>query len=422
MTYEETLNFLYAQLPMFQREGKSAFKKDLTNTIALCDALGNPERGFKSIHVAGTNGKGSSSHMLSAILQAAGYKVGLYTSPHLKSFTERIRINGQEILEGNVVEFVEKIKPTIEKIQPSFFELTVAMAFDYFRNEEVDVAIIEVGLGGRLDSTNILSPEACLITNIGMDHMDMLGDTLPMIATEKAGIIKKNTPVVISQKQEETTTIFTDIANEKQASIYFSEEIYRWENQDLLKHNETFLENVVLGVKGNYQKHNALGVITLIEVLNSLGTFEISKYSILKGLENITSLSGIKGRWQTLQESPLMITDVGHNEDGWKFVLEQISSLNFDKLWIVLGVVQEKDLPNMLTKLPKNAYYFYCKPNVPRGLDALKLEEEAKKIGLKGNVIEDVNEAISAAKAQANKEDLIFIGGSTFVVAEIAEL
>ncbi|WP_044204991.1 folylpolyglutamate synthase/dihydrofolate synthase family protein [Flammeovirga sp. OC4] len=422
MTYQETLDFLYAQLPMFQREGKSAFKKDLSNTIALCEALEHPENTFKSVHVAGTNGKGSSSHILSAVLQSAGYKVGLYTSPHLKSFTERVKINGKPIAEDKVVEFVEGIKTHIEEIKPSFFELTVAMAFDHFRNEKVDIAIIEVGLGGRLDSTNVINPEVSLITNIGMDHMDMLGNTLELIAAEKAGIIKPNTPVVISQKQEETTTVFLDKSSKENAPITFAEEVYQWEGANLLKNGSPFLENVELEAKGNYQRHNALGVLSVIDQLNQKGDYSISKEAIEEGFKNLSALSGLKGRWQTLQTAPLTITDVGHNEDGWRFVLDQISTLEFKKLWMVLGVVQEKDLPNMLSKLPKDAYYYYCKPNVPRGLDASILGEEATKIGLKGEVISDVNVAIQAAKSNASKEDLVFIGGSTFVVAEIDEL
>ncbi|NME66901.1 bifunctional folylpolyglutamate synthase/dihydrofolate synthase [Flammeovirga aprica] len=422
MTYQETLDFLYAQLPMFQREGKSAFKKDLSNTIALCEALDHPENAFKSVHVAGTNGKGSSSHILSAVLQSAGYKVGLYTSPHLKSFTERVKINGQPIAEDKVVEFVGGIKMHIEEIQPSFFELTVAMAFDHFRNEKVDIAIIEVGLGGRLDSTNVISPEVSLITNIGMDHMDMLGNTLELIAGEKAGIIKADTPVVVSQKQEETTPVFLEKSSQEKAPITFAEEVYQWNASNIMKSNQIFLEDVVLEAKGNYQKHNALGVLSIIDALNQKGDFFISKEAIKEGFKNLSALSGLEGRWQTLQTAPLMITDVGHNEDGWRFVLDQISTLKFNKLWMVLGVVQEKDLPNMLSKLPVEAYYFYCKPNVPRGLDASVLGEEAEKIGLKGEVISDVNEAIQAAKEKASEEDLIFIGGSTFVVAEIENL
>ncbi|AZQ61337.1 bifunctional folylpolyglutamate synthase/dihydrofolate synthase [Flammeovirga pectinis] len=422
MTYQETLDFLYSQLPMFQRDGKSAFKKDLSNTIALCNFLGNPEKKFKSIHVAGTNGKGSSSHMLSAILQAAGYKVGLYTSPHLKSFTERVRINGQEISETDVVAFTEKVKPAIEEIHPSFFELTVAMAFDHFAEQEVDIAVIEVGLGGRLDSTNIINPEACLITNIGLDHMDMLGNTLRMISKEKAGIIKEGTPVIISQKQIETTPVFTEVALEKKAPLFFAEHHLSWKGNALLKNNENYISDLEIGVKGNYQKHNVLGVLMLIDQLYKKGAFSISKEAIKKGLKDVVALSGLKGRWQLLQQNPLVITDVGHNEDGWRFVLEQLQEQEFDKLYMVLGVVQEKDLPSMISKLPKDAYYFFCKPNVPRGLSAEVLTEEAQKLGLKGECIPDINTAINVAKQRATAKDLVFIGGSTFVVAEINEL
>ncbi|NLR90287.1 bifunctional folylpolyglutamate synthase/dihydrofolate synthase [Flammeovirga agarivorans] len=422
MTYQETLDFLFAQLPMFQREGKSAFKKDLTNTIALCKALGHPEKKFKSIHVAGTNGKGSSSHLTASILQESGLKVGLYTSPHLKSFTERIRINGLNISEQKVIDFVEEIKPIIEEVQPSFFELTVAMAFDHFAKENVDVAVIEVGLGGRLDSTNVISPEACLITNIGLDHMDMLGTTLRQISKEKAGIIKSETPVVISQKQVETSPIFLEVAQEKNAPLIFAENHFSWDVNNLLKDGKEYLHDVEIGVKGNYQRHNVIGVIALMKVLNDHQLFKVTSDQISLGLKKVVENTGLKGRWQILQQSPKVITDVGHNEDGWKFVLGQIAEETFEKLHIVLGVVKEKDLPNMLSKLPSNAYYYYCKPNVPRGLEAKILEEEAKKLGLEGIRVDDVNQAIVKAKDQANANDLIFIGGSTFVVAEVNEL
>ncbi|OHX66244.1 bifunctional folylpolyglutamate synthase/dihydrofolate synthase [Flammeovirga pacifica] len=422
MNYQETLDFLYAQLPMYQRDGKSAFKKDLTNTLALCSFLDNPERKFKSIHVAGTNGKGSSSHLMASILQEAGYKVGLYTSPHLKSFTERVRINGVGISEQQVIDFVEKVKPAIEEIQPSFFELTVAMAFDHFALEEVDVAIIEVGLGGRLDSTNVIKPEACLITNIGMDHMDMLGNTLKKIGREKAGIIKSETPVIISQKQPETSGVFMEMAQEKNAPLVFAENYLHWKEKDIYLKNEVYLKEAEIGVKGDYQKHNSLGVIALSYYLNEHNSFDISKDHIQKGLANVVDNTGLKGRWQVLQQQPKIITDVGHNEDGWRFVLNQLQREEYDHLHIVLGVVVEKDLPNMLSKLPQEATYYFCKPNVPRGLEADVLFKAAQEIGLKGESISDVNQAISKAKEQAKSTDLIFIGGSTFVVAEINEL
>ncbi|ANQ49333.1 bifunctional folylpolyglutamate synthase/dihydrofolate synthase [Flammeovirga sp. MY04] len=422
MNYQETLDFLYAQLPMYQREGKAAFKKDLTNTIELCKFLGNPENKFKSIHIAGTNGKGSSSHLMASVLQEAGYKVGLYTSPHLKNFTERVRINGVEMSENEVIDFVERVKPAIEKIQPSFFELTVAMAFDHFANQSVDFAVIEVGLGGRLDSTNVIRPEACLITNIGFDHMDMLGNTLRKIAREKAGIIKTETPVVVSQKQEETSGVFMETALEKNAPLVFAENHLSWKGNNVLLKDSVLLEHVEIGVKGDYQKHNALGVIALSYYLNEYQIADIELEAITKGLLSVVENTGLKGRWQVLGHQPKIITDVGHNEDGWRFVLNQLQREEYNNLHIVLGVVVEKDLPNMLSKLPADAHYYFCKPNVPRGLEAQILFDAAKELGLKGECISDVNEAIFKAKSNANQQDLIFIGGSTFVVAEINEL
>lgn len=427
MTYEETLEYMYSQLPMYQKVGKTAFKKDLGNTLAFCEALGNPHTKFKSIHVGGTNGKGSSSHTIASILQEAGYKVGLYTSPHLKSFTERIRINGKPIPEQEVIRFVETQKGNIEKIAPSFFEMTVAMSFDYFAKEKVDFAVIEVGLGGRLDSTNIIQPEASLITNIGLDHVDMLGDTLPKIAFEKAGIIKANTPAVISESHAETRLVFEQSAKEKQAPIYFATDTYRseWTASNTLhvfKGDTLFFKNINPALKGWSQRKNILGVVQLIEALNQKLSTPITLAQIKAGIENAVQNTGIKGRWQTLSNNPLTICDVGHNEDGITQILAQINSLTFKQLHIVFGVVNDKDLDKILGLLPKEASYYFCKPNVPRGLDAQILFDEAKKQGLNGQLISDVNQAIQTAQENADKDDLVFIGGSTFVVAEVEGL
>ncbi|MEH0154154.1 folylpolyglutamate synthase/dihydrofolate synthase family protein [Limibacter armeniacum] len=428
MTYEQALDYMYNQLPMFQRVGAAALKKDLSNTIALCHALDNPHNKFKSIHIAGTNGKGSSSHFTAAILQAAGYKVGLYTSPHLKSFTERIRINGESIPEDKVIAFVEKNQQTLEQIKPSFFEMTVAMAFNHFAEEKVDYAVIEVGLGGRLDSTNIITPEACLITNISMDHTDILGDTIQAIAAEKAGIIKQHIPVAISESQEEIRALFEEKATSLQADIAFASDYYSLTKTDALnevsiqKENIPFLEKVTLGLSGYYQYKNVLGVLQLIEMLNPKLPTPITLEHIRTGFSEVVSLTGIKGRWQQISTQPTIICDVGHNEGGLTYILEQLNHQEFEHLHMVLGVVIEKDLKKVLPLFPKDATYYFCKPNVPRGLDAEVLQKAATQHGLSGIVIPDVNQAIEAAKQHANPQDLIFIGGSTFVVAEVNEL
>lgn len=410
MDYQQTLEYLFRALPMYQRIGKSAYKKNLDNTLALCEALGNPQNKFKTVHVAGTNGKGSSSHMLSAILQSAGYKTGLYTSPHLKSFTERIRIDGDQITQQAVIDFVNDHKVLIEEIKPSFFEITVAMAFDYFARQFVDIAVIEVGLGGRLDSTNVISPEVSLITNIGLDHQEMLGDTLEAIAVEKAGIIKKKVPVVIGKRQPETRVVFEKAAKKLNSPIIFAEEAY--------SNNRNSFE---LQLKGNYQHQNVSGVLAVVNLLNANG-FNISSDDIKYGLANTVDLTGIKGRWQKLQEQPLMICDTGHNVDGIQMILKQILRIPHKELHIVWGMVDDKDSRPMLSLLPKDGKYYFCQANVPRAKKAQLLYEEAGKFGFKGEIVEDVNNAIAAAKQQANKDDLIFIGGSTFVIAEIADL
>lgn len=416
---------------MFQRVGAVAYKADLTNTISLCTALDNPQLRFKSIHIAGTNGKGSSSHMMAAILQSAGYKTGLYTSPHLKEFTERIKINGVEIDQEYIIDFVNRIKKEIEKIQPSFFEITVAMAFDYFAFHKVDFAVIETGLGGRLDSTNVITPIVSLITNIGYDHMDILGYTLPAIAKEKAGIIKEGIPAVISELQAEVEPVFCAKAAEVNADIVFASKIFSTKEKvnakdssltlDVYDHGELVFSNLNPELKGDYQKKNIPGVLMSIKVLQKLG-YRITTQNIQNGIENVIKLTGLKGRWQKLGEYPLIICDTGHNVDGLKDVVHQIRAQKFKNLFIVLGMVKDKDISNVIRLLPREAYYFFCQATIPRALEAKFLAEKAKAAGLQGEVVQDVNKAIAAAKSKAGKEDFIFIGGSTFVVAEIDNL
>lgn len=428
-TYPEAVEYLYTNLPMFQRVGAVAYKKDLTNTLALCEALGNPQHTFKSVHVAGTNGKGSSSHMLASILQEAGYKTGLYTSPHLKDYTERIRINGQTIEQQFVVDFLNRIQPSIESIKPSFFEITVALAFDYFASKQVDIAIVEVGLGGRLDSTNVIKPEVSLITNIGWDHTDLLGDTLPKIAVEKAGIIKPQVPVVISQRQEETTEVFKHKAELEDTSLCYAEDFYKvvWKSHNPFDgftaywNNNFFFDTDHFGLGGLYQHWNIQGVLMAAELLNEQG-FVLPIDSIKRGIEQVIINTGLRGRWQRLQENPTVICDTGHNKDGIEQVVAQLKTLSYKTLHIVIGMVREKDALSVLKLLPAEAKYYFCQASIPRAEEAKVLAEKALSLGLKGEVIPDVNEAIAVAKRNAAKDDLIFIGGSTFVVAEINEL
>ncbi len=428
MNYQETLDYLFNSLPMFQRVGASAFRKDLKSTILLCDHLGNPERKFKSIHVAGTNGKGSSSHSLAAIFQSAGYKTGLYTSPHLKSFTERIRINGLEITPDLVVQFVEENQSFLEDLKPSFFEMTVGMAFWYFVQEEVDIAIIEVGMGGNFDSTNIITPELSLITNIGFDHVQFLGDTLPLIAGEKAGIIKKNVPVVISETHEETKDVFMNKAADMNAPITFADQNWKAvkDSEEDGKANYKIVSNdnsrnLTFGLNGNYQKYNLPGILESVAQMRDLG-WELPNEAVLEGLKNITELTGLKGRWQTLSSDPTVICDTGHNEAGFREILAQLETYSYAKLWLVLGMVQDKDISKVLSMLPKSANYVFCEAKLPRALPADQLAEKAVSVGLKGEIIPDINEALAFARKNAAEDDLIFVGGSTFVVAEIEEL
>ncbi|PKP25612.1 MAG: tetrahydrofolate synthase [Bacteroidetes bacterium HGW-Bacteroidetes-2] len=405
MKYSETIAWLFSQLPMYQRVGAIAFKKDLNNTIALTNYLGNPEKDFKSIHVAGTNGKGSVSHMLASVLQDAGYQVGLYTSPHLKDFRERIRINGKPISQREVINFVKEHKPFFETHALSFFEMTVGLAFQSFSNHKVDIAIIEVGLGGRLDSTNVITPEISVITNIGKDHTQFLGTTLAEIAWEKAGIIKTNIPVVIGESQIETKPVFEKIAEEKFAPIIFAENIP--------------VKKYVLDLLGSYQEKNYKTAVVAINTLTQYSNFTIAESNIENGLKRVAKNTGLQGRWQILNKFPKVICDTAHNAEGLQYVSKQLQEEWYIKLHMVLGVVADKDLEAILPMFPKKAIYYFCKPNIPRGLDASVLMQKAMPFGLKGNFYPSVQDAFSAALKAAKVPDVIFIGGSTFVVAEI---
>jgi len=417
---------------MFQRVGASAYKADLTNTIALCTHLGNPQNHFKSIHVAGTNGKGSTSHALASIFQAAGYKTGLYTSPHLKSFTERIRINGEEISKEDVVEFVATHKDFLDQLQPSFFEMTVGLAFWYFAKEAVDIAIIEVGMGGRLDSTNVISPELCVITNIGFDHTQFLGNTLSLIAGEKAGIIKPSVPVIVSHTQKEIQAVFLQKAAEVNASLVFADQY--WEvtpmqipDQHVSQGAKFQVKGRVgtfeldFGLKGDYQRHNLPGILEAVEQLRNQG-WKLSEEALHLGLARVSEQTGLKGRWQILQTHPLLIVDAGHNEAGIVEVVNQLKKYPYSQLWMVIGMVNDKDSSKVLDLLPKDATYIFCQASIPRAMDAVVLASKALEKGLMGQVIPKVTDAIEFARKNAGADDLIFIGGSTFVVAEIEDL
>ena len=405
MTYLETVNWMFNQLPMYQNQGASAYRKDLTNTILLASHLENPERNLKCIHVAGTNGKGSASHMLASILQEAGYKVGLYTSPHLKDFRERIKINGQEISEIFVCDFIAKNKTFFEQNELSFFEMTVGLAFEYFKKENVDIAIVEVGMGGRLDSTNIITPLISVITNIGLDHQQFLGDTLEKIAFEKAGIIKPNIPVVIGEYLPETKLVFSSKADKNNAAIFFA--------SDLI--SEIYPSDLI----GNYQVFNIKTVIQTIRIIQSQKQFLVTEKNIRNGLMNVIKKTGLQGRWQQIREKPKVICDTAHNSNGLKIVLKQVQNEKYDCLNIVLGFVNDKDLDQILTLFPKNANYFFCKPNIPRGLDVLDLQKKALEFGLIGNIYNSATEAYKNALLSSSENDFIYVGGSTFVVAEI---
>lgn len=422
LSYAETEKYLYERLPMFQRIGPAAYKKDLQNTRALCEALGHPEKKFRSIHVGGTNGKGSSSHMLASILQSAGYKTGLYTSPHLKSFTERIKVNGRNCDEDFIVGFVDRLRSDIEQIEPSFFEVTTVMAFEYFASQKVDIAVIEVGLGGRLDCTNVIQPDVSLITNIGYDHQGLLGDTLQKIAGEKAGIIKRNTPVVIAQSQAEVMAVFQTRAREMSAPIVFADQDWKVDLDGSalsIKGPDGFTAGIAeFPLPGLYQEKNVPGVLECVRQMRSL-KWNIPDEAVIEGLSSVVELTGLKGRWQQIGTKPTVICDTGHNLDGIRQVMQQIVQMTFKNLTIIFGVVNDKDPMPILQLLPTAANYYFCEAAIPRAMKAAELERLAVSIGLKGVIVPDVNEAIATARSRADRDDLIFVGGSTFVVAGI---
>jgi len=427
---------------MYQRVGAAGFKKGLGNTEALAAALGHPETKFKSVHVAGTNGKGSSSHLLAAVLQSAGYKVGLYTSPHLREFTERIRVNGQELAPDYLVNWVAAHRDLFASIEPSFFEMCVALAFDYFAAEQVDVAVVEVGLGGRLDSTNIITPLVSLITNISYDHQAMLGNTLPEIAGEKAGIIKPGRPVVVSQRQAEVAEVFGRKAAQENSPLVFADARYTAQPAsptpsvvfnaaeegragvqvlDVRRDGQPFLENLALGLLGDYQRLNLPGVLATLDELRSQG-FAIPESALRQGLREVTRLTGLRGRWSIIGQRPLVVADTGHNEAGLRLVLAQLARVPHQHLHLVMGVVNDKDVTKVLALLPHSATYYFCQANIPRALPAEELAQLATVVGLTGRAYGPVAAAVAAAREAASPEDVVFIGGSTFVVAEVAEL
>ena len=427
MNYAETTNWMFNKFPMYQKIGAKAYKPDLGNIVELLDFLGNPQDKFKTVHVAGTNGKGTVSHTLASIFQECGYKTGLYTSPHLVDFRERIRVNGKVIPEQNVIDFINDNKEKFEEMQLSFFEMATGMAFDYFAKEKVDIAIIEVGLGGRLDSTNVIKPELSVITNISLDHVNMLGNTLAEIAVEKAGIIKPNTPVVIGETQPETRDVFIAKAKECNAPIYFADEIIDcdkvhvesldYQKFDIWKDNELYIEAVEFPLLGYYQKKNLATVICAVDILKN--KFNIEQKDVVNGLEFVVKNTNLMGRWQVLCRQPLVIADTGHNVGGVKEIVMQLSDMTFRKLHFVLGCVNDKDIDGILNLLPHYADYYFCKADIPRGLDANILADKALKAGLRGNVYESVQQAYNSALNNAHFDDVVFIGGSNFTVAEV---
>lgn len=428
MTYPQTLEFLFSQLPAYHRIGKAAYKSNLKNTILLDNYLRNPHLSYLSIHVAGTNGKGSVSHMIASVLQDAGYRTGLYTSPHLKDFRERIKVNGAMIPEEEVVRFIEKHKSILESIKPSFFEMTVAMAFNYFAETKVEIAVIEVGLGGRLDSTNVINPVLSIITNIGHDHMDLLGNTFEKIALEKAGIIKRNIPVVISETQPDTQNVFISKARESDSAIYFADQNFscklgKYANPDAgrtymmtnLSSDHKIEGEILLG--GDYQSKNLQAVFNAFEVLKD--RFDVSDKNLTEGIRKTMLNTGLYGRWQILNMAPLTICDTGHNKEGLEYVLNQLKRIPKSALHIILGFVNDKDLNSILPLFPSDAQYYFTKASVPRALNEVNLKMEAEKHGLKGESFSDVANAYNAARKMAKQSDVIFIGGSTFIVAEV---
>lgn len=407
LTYKETLEWMFAQLPMYQKIGGAAYKKDLQATLDMMKYLNHPEVGFKSIHVAGTNGKGSVSHMLASIFQEAGYKTGLYTSPHLRDFRERIKINGKMIPESEVTNFINAHASFLKSEKLSFFEMTVGLAFEYFRKEKVAVAIIETGMGGRLDSTNVIRPEVSVITNIGLDHTQFLGNSPAEIAAEKAGIIKYKIPVVIGEENEETLPVFIKTANAQEAPLILAEK------------DETYkINEITLDLKGDYQQKNLKTVLSTIKILQDLN-WKLPEVAVVNGLSHVIRNTGLLGRWQQLQDCPKVICDTGHNKEGLKWVVNQLRKEKYDKLHIVLGVVSDKDLNQILPLFPKDAIYYFCKPDIPRGMSAELLKDAARPFALEGKAYATVQEAYQNALKKAAPEDLVFVGGSTFVVAEV---
>ncbi|MDO5341014.1 MAG: folylpolyglutamate synthase/dihydrofolate synthase family protein [Bacteroidia bacterium] len=427
MNYADTTNWMFNQLPMYQLVGATAYKADLHNTIELLNILDNPQDKFRTIHVAGTNGKGTTSHTLASIFQEHGFKTGLYTSPHLHDYRERIRINGTMIPEQNVIDFVAEHKEQMEKMQLSFFEMATGMAFDYFAKEKVDIAIIEVGMGGRLDCTNVIRPEISIITQISMDHTHFLGDTLEKIAAEKAGIIKAGIPVVIGETQPEIEHVFKNKAEEGNSPIFFADQIFdcdkihidslEYQEFDIWKNSELYMEAAKYPLLGYYQKKNLATIICAIDLLKD--RFNITKEEIADGLENVVRNTNLMGRWQVMNRCPLVIADTGHNIGGVKEIVAQLNDMNFNKLHFILGCVNDKDIDGILNLLPHYAEYYFCKADIPRGLDANILADKAFKAGLRGNVYESVLNAYKSALNNAKFDDVVFIGGSNFTVAEI---
>lgn len=427
MTYDQTIDYLFTRLPMYSRIGAAAYKEDLTNTIRLCEYIGNPQQQFKSIHIAGTNGKGSVSHMLASILQTAGYKTGLHTSPHLKDFRERIRIDGQMVSKEFVVDFTERIRPVIDEIDPSFFEISVAMTFDYFAQQGVDIAVIETGLGGRLDSTNIILPELSVITNIGWDHMNLLGDTLQKIAAEKAGIIKPGIPVVIGETATETAAVFENTAHEQHAPITIASKKrqsmdWKWQKHELVvqvaEEHRTDRQVYHLDLSGLYQTKNLLTVLEACAVLNDKG-WNIDESTIQTGLRHAKKLTGLHGRWDIIHQHPTVILDVAHNEAGMQQVIEQLELTDYHELHVILGMVKDKAIDKVLALLPSSAHYYFTQAAIPRALDAEELQQQAAGQGLKGKPYTDVNTALKEALSNAKENDLVLICGSVFLVAEV---
>jgi dihydrofolate synthase/folylpolyglutamate synthase len=421
MTYDQTIKYLYDRLPVFHQIGGAAYKPGLDNSIQLMNALDNPQNNYRTIHIAGTNGKGSVSHMLAAVLQSSGYKVGLYTSPHLVDFRERIRVNGEMIHQQYVVDFVEKHKSLFDRIEPSFFEATMAMAFDYFNDSDIDVAVIEVGLGGRLDSTNIINPELSVITNISFDHMGFLGDTLEKIAFEKAGIIKRNTPVVIGEALPETTPVFELKVMKEDSPICYAEKYIqvtfkKYENGCMVVETSDN-KNYQIGLTGFYQLKNIATTLTAIDQLNELD-FTIPNKAIAKGLKEVTEITGLQGRWQILGHDPLVIADTGHNVAGFQYIVEQIKAQKCKTLRIVIGMVNDKDIRGVMALLPVKAQYYFTQAAIERALPAIDLKEKGEMYHLKGMAYSSVKQAVKAALNEADQKDFIFIGGSNFVVGE----